>query len=78
MRIDCPHCGPRDIEEYEFRSFAPLAGAPAFERVYTRVNELERSVEHWQHVHGCRAWLVLERDPSAALVRSVRLLGSAQ
>ena len=77
MRIDCPHCGPRDVDEFEFRSLAPLAGASAFERIYERVNVPQHSVEHWQHVHGCRAWLVLERNPSTGEVRAVRMLGSA-
>jgi sarcosine oxidase subunit delta len=77
MRISCPHCGPRDVEEFEFRSLVPAAGAAAFERVYERVNLPGQSVEYWQHVHGCRAWLVVDRDPSAGEVRAVRLLGSA-
>ena len=77
MRISCPHCGPRDVEEFEFRSLVPAAVAAAFERVYERVNLPGQSVEYWQHVHGCRAWLVVDRDPSAGDVRAVRLLGAA-
>ncbi len=65
------------MDEFEFRSLVPAAGASAFERVYERVNNPGQSVEYWQHVHGCRAWLVLDRDPSAGEVRAVRLLGSA-
>lgn len=75
MQIHCPHCGVRDAEEFEFRTVAPLQSGSAFVRVYERVNLPSQSVEHWQHLHGCRAWLVLERNPSTAEVRSVRLLG---
>jgi sarcosine oxidase subunit delta len=76
MRIGCPHCGTRDVEEFEFRSVAPLASESAFERIYERVNVPTQSSEHWQHVHGCRAWLVLERNPSTGAILGVRLLGS--
>jgi heterotetrameric sarcosine oxidase delta subunit len=75
MHIDCPHCGRRNVEEFEFRSVAPISAATAFERVYERVNLPDASVEHWQHVHGCRAWLVLRRDPSTGAVRLVDWLG---
>ncbi len=77
MHINCPHCGTRDIEEFEFRSLVPAAAAAAFERVYERVNLLGQSVEYWQHVHGCRAWLVLDRDPSTGQVRMLHFLASA-
>ena len=77
MQIACPHCGTRDVEEFQFRSLAPAAGASAFERVYERVNLPRQSLEYWQHLHGCRVWLVLDRDPSSGTVRAIRLLGSA-
>jgi sarcosine oxidase delta subunit len=35
-------------------------------------------VEEWQHVAGCRAWLLIDRNPSTGVVCSVALLGGAQ
>jgi len=69
MRIDCPHCGLRSIEEFTIRSEVPPArpdedaGQDAFvDYVYIDRNPRGRNVEHWHHSSGCRAWLVVERD----------------
>lgn len=77
MHFACPHCGPRPVEEFEFRSLAPLEQVSGFVQVYGRENSQSQSVEHWQHVHGCRAWLVIERNPTSAEVLAVRWLGAA-
>ena len=52
--------------------------ASAYAQVYLRVDSAERSVEEWQHVAGCRAWLLIDRNPSTGVVCSVALLGGAQ
>jgi sarcosine oxidase delta subunit len=39
------------------------------------MNRLHESVEHWQHLAGCRAWLWVRRNPSTDVVLDVRLLG---
>ncbi len=52
--------------------------ASAYAQVYLRVDSAEHSVEEWQHVAGCRAWLLIDRNPSTGVVRSVALLGGAQ
>jgi heterotetrameric sarcosine oxidase delta subunit len=77
MLLSCPHCGPREIEEFRLRAVAgdPHA-ATAFARVYLRTNVTDRSVEHWQHERGCRSWLVVRRNPSTAEVLDVRLLAA--
>jgi len=41
--------------------------------VYLRVDSLTHSVEHWQHIQGCRAWLHVERNPSTGAVLVMRL-----
>ena len=84
----CPFCGLRPLEEFLFRKTVPnvVAGsgvgadadAGAFTQVYLRVDSAEQSVEEWQHVAGCRAWLVVDRNPSTGVVRSVALLGGTQ
>jgi methylglutamate dehydrogenase subunit B len=78
-RLACPFCGPRDLREFEFHKTLPEAGAASdFERTYERMADSRRSLEHWQHVGGCRAWLLLDRDPSTGAVRELRLLGGGQ
>ncbi|MBL8268935.1 sarcosine oxidase subunit delta [Steroidobacter sp.] len=74
MLIDCPFCGPRESYEFQFLRVLAPSGADAFNEVYGRVNRLDVSMEHWQHRHGCQAWLIIERNPSTAQVLSVTLL----
>ncbi|RFC63664.1 sarcosine oxidase subunit delta [Fulvimarina endophytica] len=71
MRIDCPHCGSRDIQEFVYRGDASVPrpdpdGEDALARfikaVHLRANPAGRHVEHWYHAGGCRAWVKVERD----------------
>lgn len=96
MLLGCPWCGPRELEEFRFRTVVTNACAAtadpaspaqeassgsAYARVYERENMSDASVEYWQHERGCRAWLVVRRNPSTARIVDVRLLagsGSAQ
>ena len=34
-------------------------------------------MEHWQHLDGCRGWLLVRRNPSTGAVLETRLLGGA-
>jgi sarcosine oxidase subunit delta len=74
-QLVCPFCGPRELHEFEFRKTAASAGGTPVERVYLRVDHPDLSIEHWHHVRGCRAWLVIERNPSTDAICRVRLLG---
>jgi len=77
MRLPCPFCGDRDLEEFRFRQVAPDPSTPsAVAQVYARVNCMDQSVEYWQHVQGCRTWLVVRRDPTTSVIASVYVLGS--
>ena len=76
-RLACPFCGPRELREFVFHKTLPEPGSTPFAQVYERANRIDESSEHWQHVHGCRAWLLVRRDPSSARVFEVRLLGAA-
>lgn len=76
MRIVCPHCGPREIAEFQFRSIVPEPGTEALASIYQRVNRSDSSVEYWQHLHGCRAWLIVQRNPSSAQIKQVRALAA--
>ena len=71
--LGCPFCGPRPLEEFLFRKTLPNAGEGAFEKVYLRVDSGASSVEEWQHVGGCRAWLSVVRNPCTGEVLEVRL-----
>lgn len=76
--LTCPFCGPRELAEFVFRKTLPEAGASEFAAVYERANRVDDSLEHWQHAHGCRAWLRVRRNPSTGEVREVNLLGGGQ
>ncbi|NRP70095.1 Sarcosine oxidase subunit delta [Ensifer psoraleae] len=76
--ITCPHCGVRPKEEFSIRGDAslvrpaPTASDEAWHYyVYVRANPRGRTHEHWQHVAGCRRFLVVERDTYTHEVHSV-------
>ena len=69
MRIPCPHCGERGLEEFSVFGAAglvrPGADAPLEDwhaYVHLRANPAGPHRELWQHVFGCRRWLVVTRD----------------
>ena len=68
MRLPCPWCGERDLSEFSYGGDAtlrrPADDAPLEEwvdYVFFRDNPRGRHHEHWQHLQGCRAWIVIER-----------------
>jgi sarcosine oxidase subunit delta len=80
VRISCPHCGLCDHTEFAYggdaaRDRPGLADAVEqwTDYVYLRDNPRGAHVEYWQHVHGCREWLIVERDTLSHDVRSVIL-----
>ncbi len=73
--LSCPFCGSRPRAEFRFRKTLPEPGASPRAAVYERMTRLEESIEHWQHVAGCRAWLWVRRNPSTDEVLELRLLG---
>ena len=73
-QLHCPFCGARELHEFEFRKTRANVGSAAFSQVYLRVDSLELSVEYWQHVQGCRAWLRVQRNPSTGVVLGVEML----
>ena len=84
MRIDCCYCGLRGNEEFAYLGDATVQRPPAdaalplddaarqrwVDYVYLRDNPAGPHRELWQHVSGCRAWLVVTRD-----VRTHAILG---
>lgn len=79
IRIPCPFCGPRDHSEFTYGGDGsieyPALDAPMeawHDAVFLRDNICGVQLETWQHVHGCRMWLLVERDTLTHEVRSVR------
>lgn len=80
LLIPCPWCGER--AEIEFVSGGEVVPRPIdpsalareawTEYLYFRDNRCGPQAEHWWHVHGCRRWLVVERDTATHEILSVR------
>ena len=78
MRISCPYCGNRPIEEFvQFGAADPVrpppdAGIEAFvSYVYLRENPAGAHRELFQHVGGCRAIMVVSRDTRTHEIQNV-------
>ncbi len=71
MRIHCPHCGERGLQEFLYHGDATVTrprdgGAeptPEWtDYVYFRENPNGVHRELWYHNVGCHAWLVVTRN----------------
>ena len=80
LRIECPFCGQRDMSEFTYGEdasiiwpdFASTDEQAHFDALYLRENPRGRHLEKWQHVMGCRSWLLVERDTVTHEIYSVR------
>ncbi|MCB1500091.1 MAG: sarcosine oxidase subunit delta [Bauldia sp.] len=84
MRIRCPYCGERGLEEFTYRGDATVtrpetldqtAEAAWVDYVYLRDNPAGPHREHWYHGAGCHAWLVVTRDVRTHEILGVELAG---
>lgn len=81
LRIDCPICGVRDETEFTYEGDATVARPDTDEAdpgvwhdaVFIRDNPRGPHREYWQHVHGCRSVLVVERDTLTHDIAACRL-----
>jgi heterotetrameric sarcosine oxidase delta subunit len=70
LRISCPFCGERDYTEFRYGGDAtkprPAHGTSDLgawhDFVFLFDNPKGAHREYWQHVLGCRQWLVLDRN----------------
>jgi heterotetrameric sarcosine oxidase delta subunit len=71
MRIACPHCGPRGVDEFVYLGDATVTrpdpeasdALKAFvDYVYFRDNPAGAHRELWQHALGCQSWVVVTRN----------------
>jgi heterotetrameric sarcosine oxidase delta subunit len=73
-QLECPFCGARELHEFEFRKTRANVTSSEFAKVYLRIDNPDSSVEYWQHVHGCRMWLLIQRNPSTGAVLEIAAL----
>ncbi|RRI01786.1 sarcosine oxidase subunit delta [Mesorhizobium tamadayense] len=86
MRITCPHCGARDVQEFNYLGAADpkrpegiaAPEAQMFEYVYLRDNPRGDHNELWYHAAGCRAWLIVTRNTLTHSISSVRTAKSTR
>ena len=80
MRIACPHCGTRGVDEFAYlgdatvtrpNPVAPDALAAFTAYVHERKNPAGLHRELWQHASGCQSWLVVTRDTRTHAIESV-------
>lgn len=87
--LHCPMCGERPYTEYRYGGDAdkrrPVLGAADIgawhDYLFLFDNPKGPHREFWQHVLGCRQWLLVVRDTSTNVVSEVKVardaLGSA-
>ena len=82
MRLPCPCCGERSVEEFSYFGDAgprrPTDGGAAptaawTDYVYLRDNPAGPHRELWYHGVGCRSWVVLTRDTRTHAILDARL-----
>ena len=80
MRIHCPHCGERSLDEFVYHGDAtvsrpdpasPTAMSEFVNYAYERINAATGHRELWYHASGCHAWLVVTRDLLTHAIASV-------
>ncbi|MGR6922700.1 sarcosine oxidase subunit delta [[Actinomadura] parvosata] len=77
LLLDCPHCGPRDENEFHYGGQAGISypegettDAEWAGYVFLRDNPKGWFRERWFHAHGCRTWLTVERHTVTHEVRN--------
>ena len=87
MRIPCPYCGERALEEFAYRGDAtverPLSLDEAAKEawvdyVYFRDNPAGLHKELWHHSAGCHAWLEVTRNTVTHEIVSVNFPAKAR
>jgi sarcosine oxidase subunit delta len=80
MRINCPYCGERGLDEFAYHGdatvtrpdhAAPDAMVEFVAYVYERTNPHSWHRELWYHSAGCQSWLVVTRHVTSHAIASV-------
>jgi len=78
LLIVCPHCGPRNSDEFTFRGElvarpGVAVSAPEWRAyLYEKANVADWQEETWFHGAGCRRFLRVERHTVSNVIRLVR------
>jgi len=80
LRIECPHCGPRDHTEFLYGGdasrprpdTADVDDATWTRYLYLRTDPVGEHLEYWHHVYGCRSWLKVRRNTVTQEIEDVR------
>ncbi len=78
LLIHCPHCGPRNADEFSFGGeLVPRPGPDSEpeswrDYLYTKENLAGWEREQWFHLSGCRRFLEVERHTITNEIHSVR------
>lgn len=86
LRITCPVCGLRDEVEFSYGGDASVHRPDLKETsqeiwndyLFIRPNIRGLHREYWQHVHGCRQWIIVERDTRNHRIASSELAIQSQ
>lgn len=76
--IPCPHCGPRNSDEFSYLGEqssrpGPDASPSAWrEYLYLKDNPAGWTTEQWYHAAGCRKFLIAERHTVTNEIRATR------
>ncbi len=82
MRIACPHCGERSLDEFLYSGDAtvkrpdfasPTAMDEFVAYTFERTNPPGPHRELWYHSAGCHAWLVVTRNVATHAISDVKL-----
>ncbi len=80
MRINCPCCGERSLDEFVYHgdatvtrpdASAPSAMADFVAYAFERTNAAGVHRELWYHAAGCHLWLVVTRNLMTHAITSV-------
>jgi len=78
LLISCPHCGPRNSNEFIFSGEIVTRPGPETDPatwrryLYMKTNAAGWQEERWFHVSGCRRFLLVARNQDTNEIRMVR------
>ena len=76
IRIECPHCGSRSLEEWIYGEILDVPkhitddAARQFDRAFMHNNREGAIEEAWFHLYGCRRWVRVTRNTTTDEVLS--------
>jgi sarcosine oxidase subunit delta len=85
LQIACPHCGPRDENEFSCGGEAHIARPTQPDTIsdvewadylFMRSNCKGAFSERWCHTLGCRRWFNVERDTVTHAILRVYAMGA--